>query len=149
IPSIFNISMVDVLCCALGCVMLLWLLNLREAKERAVSMGETTQKLESTQGQLLGVMAQRDEALKQAAQLAQERDRLQAELESARTALADLDRRLDALKTMQTEADDRLTKLARDQRSLSRERDEALGRITRLQAQLQEKETALKDATRR
>ena len=33
IPSIFNLSMVDVLCCALGCVILLWLVNLREAKE--------------------------------------------------------------------------------------------------------------------
>jgi hypothetical protein len=33
IPSIFNLSMVDVLCCALGCVILLWLLNLRTAKE--------------------------------------------------------------------------------------------------------------------
>jgi hypothetical protein len=33
IPSIFNLSMVDVLCCALGCVILLWLLNLREAKD--------------------------------------------------------------------------------------------------------------------
>ncbi len=27
IPSIFNLSMVDVLCCALGCVILLWLIN--------------------------------------------------------------------------------------------------------------------------
>ena len=27
IPSIFNLSMVDVLCCALGCVILLWLVN--------------------------------------------------------------------------------------------------------------------------
>src|SRR5713226_3952988 len=33
IPSIFNLSMVDVLCCALGCVILLWLLNLRQAKQ--------------------------------------------------------------------------------------------------------------------
>src|SRR5437763_16238407 len=33
IPSIFNLSMVDVLCCALGCVILLWLYYLREAEE--------------------------------------------------------------------------------------------------------------------
>ncbi len=33
IPSIFNLSMVDVLCCALGCVILLWLINLRQAKD--------------------------------------------------------------------------------------------------------------------
>ena len=34
IPSIFNLSMVDVLCCALGCVILLWLLNLRQGERR-------------------------------------------------------------------------------------------------------------------
>ncbi len=32
IPSIFSLAMVDVFCCALGCVILLWLINLREAK---------------------------------------------------------------------------------------------------------------------
>ncbi len=33
IPSIFNLSMVDVLCCALGCVILLWLINVRSARD--------------------------------------------------------------------------------------------------------------------
>ena len=32
VPSIFSLAMVDVLCCALGCVILLWLLTLRQAK---------------------------------------------------------------------------------------------------------------------
>src|SRR5437763_572448 len=41
IPTILNLSMVDVLCCALGCVILLWLVNFREAKRRAVAAGET------------------------------------------------------------------------------------------------------------
>jgi hypothetical protein len=41
IPSIFNLSMVDVLCCALGCVILLWLLNFREARRKAVAAGES------------------------------------------------------------------------------------------------------------
>jgi hypothetical protein len=40
IPSIFNLSMVDVLCCALGCVILLWLLNLRQAKQYEEDAGE-------------------------------------------------------------------------------------------------------------
>src|SRR5437868_3739338 len=39
-PTIFNLSMVDVLCCALGCVILLWLLNLREAKQHEDTAGE-------------------------------------------------------------------------------------------------------------
>ena len=41
IPSVFNLSMVDVLCCALGCVILLWLVNLREAKQKAAQAGKS------------------------------------------------------------------------------------------------------------
>ena len=44
IPSIFTLSMVDVLCCALGCVILLWLLNLREAKEHEDTAGENARR---------------------------------------------------------------------------------------------------------
>ncbi len=32
-PSIFSLSMVDVLCCALGCVILLWLLNAKQHED--------------------------------------------------------------------------------------------------------------------
>lgn len=45
IPSIFNLSMVDVLCCALGCVILLWLLNLRQAKQSGSELTTTQQAL--------------------------------------------------------------------------------------------------------
>src|SRR5437868_12714167 len=45
IPSIFNLSMVDVLCCALGCVILLWLLNLREAKQKAAQAGQSDEQV--------------------------------------------------------------------------------------------------------
>jgi hypothetical protein len=70
IPSIFTLSMVDVLCCALGCVILLWLLNLREAKEHEDSA--------------------RDNASVSAARLKHaEKDR-----ESAYQLLAEMDKRL-------------------------------------------------------
>ena len=36
-PTIFSIYMVDVLCCALGCVVLMWQYNLNEAEERAAA----------------------------------------------------------------------------------------------------------------
>src|SRR5262245_47337237 len=52
IPTIFNLSMVDVLCCALGCVILLWLVNFREAKRKAVMAGETSSILSDTRSQL-------------------------------------------------------------------------------------------------
>lgn len=46
IPTIFNIYMVDVLCCALGCVILLWQVSFREAEsqtERAHARGDALQ----------------------------------------------------------------------------------------------------------
>jgi len=52
IPTIFNLSMVDVLCCALGCVILLWLVNYREARRRAKAAGETGAQLAETRSAL-------------------------------------------------------------------------------------------------
>lgn len=60
IPTIFNLSMVDVLCCALGCVILLWLLNVREAKQRATAAGQTGSLLVQTRSRL-------DESLRETA----------------------------------------------------------------------------------
>jgi hypothetical protein len=37
IPTIFSIYMVDVLCCALGCVVLLWQVNFQEAEEQTAA----------------------------------------------------------------------------------------------------------------
>src|SRR5690349_405094 len=93
IPTIFNLSMVDVLCCALGCVILLWLLNLREAKEETITAGKTRQQLQATQALL-------DEA-------ASRRDKTQHELETEQTKLARLDQELARLKLEQKGAEDR------------------------------------------
>ncbi len=51
-PSIFNLSMVDVLCCALGCVILLWLLNLREAKQKAAQAGRADEEVTTLRSRL-------------------------------------------------------------------------------------------------
>ena len=37
IPAVFSIYMVDVLCCALGCVILLWQLYHQDAEEQAAA----------------------------------------------------------------------------------------------------------------
>src|SRR5438874_1082281 len=55
IPSLFNLSMVDVLCCALGCVVLLWLLNLRDAKDRAAAAEVASAQLATTKTDLGGL----------------------------------------------------------------------------------------------
>src|SRR5205807_683020 len=78
VPSIFNLSMVDVLCCALGCVILLWLVNLREAKRQTDEAGQAQDQLATTRGQL-------SESSARLAAAANERDALQYDLANART----------------------------------------------------------------
>jgi peptidoglycan hydrolase CwlO-like protein len=78
IPSIFNLSMVDVLCCALGCVILLWLINLRDAKQH-----------EDDSGSLL---RQKESAI---AELKQQRAAVQAQADAQDAALAELRRKWD------------------------------------------------------
>ena len=57
IPSIFNLSMVDVLCCALGCVILIWLINLRDSKQH---QEESALLLDRQKGEIADLEKQRD-----------------------------------------------------------------------------------------
>src|SRR5215831_6633593 len=101
IPSIFNLSMVDVLCCALGCVILLWLLNLREAKQKAEEAGRTDQQLAQVRD-LLAVTTQERDGLRrkvdqttaQAEDLGSQYRRLQADLTAGARELTDTQKRL-------------------------------------------------------
>ena len=47
IPTIFSIYMVDVLCCALGCVILLWQLYHHESEEQTAAAQQALKKLET------------------------------------------------------------------------------------------------------
>src|SRR5205807_972245 len=85
IPTIFNLSMVDVLCCALGCCILLWLLNLREAKERSELAGKTKSELTDTESKLRTADQELQQTARRARAVETERDRLLEELNSART----------------------------------------------------------------
>src|SRR5205807_1575353 len=134
-PTIFNLSMVDVLCCALGCVILLWLLNLREAKEETVTAGKTLERLTAAQSLL-------DETTTQ-------RDRLQRELETERGRLVNLKQEIAHLQAEQTAAEDRLAKLTRAQRTLLQEKTEVSQQSLLLEDRLREKETQAKVALRR
>ena len=103
IPSIFSLSMLDVFCCALGCVILLWLWNDRLAKQRAKAAGETRSLLESTRTELSA-------ARNLLASLTAERDRGLAELADSRR---DVERKAADLKTLRTRADATADQLAR------------------------------------
>src|SRR5258708_7967408 len=53
IPSIFNLSLVDVLCCALGCAILLWLINAKNHQEDADKLLQSQVDSDSAYLQLL------------------------------------------------------------------------------------------------
>ena len=80
IPSIFNLSMVDVLCCALGCVILIWLINLRDSKQH---QEETALLLDRQKGEIADLEKMRDDLKRQTADQADIVQRLEAKLQVA------------------------------------------------------------------
>src|SRR3954469_13711882 len=94
IPSIFTLSMVDVLCCALGCVILLWLVNLREAKEHednaAAQSRRGAELLESAQAERDRGYAQLGEVEDKVKAAEEDRARVRGEVERQTAAARDL-----------------------------------------------------------
>jgi len=111
IPSIFNLSMVDVMCCALGCVILLWLVNLKDARQRALLASETDQALTVARS---------------------ERDQLRAELNDLTRRAAGLRDDLDRATQRESETRARLESSERRERDAAADRDKARERITML-----------------
>ena len=52
IPAVFSIYMVDVLCCALGCVILLWQLYHHDSEEQTAKNEEIRAQLEQSDAKL-------------------------------------------------------------------------------------------------
>lgn len=169
IPTIFNLSMVDVLCCALGCVILLWLLNFREAKRKAVAAGETgvlltaarseldevrrdaddyRQRLGAMEAKLLDAQAARDQAISQLTALGKERLQLTDDLDKARGRYLALSKELATLKTAVSAADDKLLKKAADFAVLNRDKDKLTAQLEAQLKLLKEKETLAQAAGR-
>jgi hypothetical protein len=93
-PTIFSIYMVDVLCCALGCVILLWLINLRDAKQGAAAASETGKRLTESRSAL--ELSQSELAsMRRTITDAHEREKgILARLKSMQVAREDLDKLL-------------------------------------------------------
>jgi hypothetical protein len=135
IPTIFNISMVDVLCCALGCVILLWLLNLRAAKEETATAGRTQEQLKASQALLQ--------------QTASRRDQVQRDLDAERARLTAANQEVARLRAEQQKAEDRLAKLTREQRALAMEKADISQQSMALEERLREKEGLARATSRR
>src|SRR6185437_9353966 len=111
IPSIFNLSMVDVLCCALGCVILLWLLNLREAKYHQESAEEQHRE---TTAQLDNIRVERDRTIGMLM-------RLQAQVEAVEEEKSDLQKYLSAQQVEAADVSRRLAASAKHVAALERD----------------------------
>src|SRR4029079_4139345 len=110
IPSIFNLSMVDVLCCALGCVILLWQLNLRQAKQSGNELTNTQQWLTEERLALREKRAEAEELSGKLASAVKERDALDAKLRAAQKVLKSLEAELASLQEERTNLETDLTK---------------------------------------
>jgi septal ring factor EnvC (AmiA/AmiB activator) len=157
IPTIFNLSLVDVLCCALGCVILLWLLNFREARRRAQAAGETAQQLKATRGQLALARQELDTLQKRhgnvLALLSRTRDRLDAEtkkyantlstLHLAQSQLASLQETIKSLESKNAQAAAGLRAGAKERAVLARKLAESGLTLATLEKEIKDKKTEL------
>jgi hypothetical protein len=149
IPSVFNLSMVDVLCCALGCVILLWLLNLRDAKQKAAQAGQSDEQVQRLRRDLDAARAQLQDASARYAALQSQFDAAEAE---ARATAA-------SLKKAQAERDAETARVGRLEKDLAALKagkasdDEALARrakeMAALQGQLRDRNADAAAAARR
>jgi septal ring factor EnvC (AmiA/AmiB activator) len=141
VPSIFNLSMVDVLCCALGCVILLWLLNLREAKQKAEEAGQTDQQLVQVRDVLAVTTQERDDLRSRLEQATAQLDDLSAQARKLHGALADSARDLADLRRGKKDVEDRLARQAQDYADLERKLSGSVQRVATLDSQLRDKES--------
>ncbi|OWK35826.1 vWA domain-containing protein [Fimbriiglobus ruber] len=83
-PTLVSMWMLDVFCCALGCVTLLWLLNTREAGEQATRAGSALELLNKTESELKKT---RSDLIATKADLDQTRRKLNADIEELNAKL--------------------------------------------------------------
>lgn len=136
-PSLVSMWMLDVFCCALGCVTLLWLLNTQKANEQAESLGQTGLDLVQTR-------LEREEAEHQAAVLAEQKDeqilRLVGEIADLRQTLRATDLRLANANVRLADSESQLRKKELDLAALTKENATALEKVLTLEKLLRDNE---------
>jgi len=126
-PTLVSMWMLDVFCCALGCVTLLWLLNTRFASERADAAQAAVRELlqsqsdrESVQQRLVAVQGDLD----------QTRAKLEAELRT-------LTFRLGEVGTARQKLEDEVKSLTRQLATKTKEQEETAGELAMKNTQIE------------
>jgi hypothetical protein len=148
VPTIFTLYMVDVLCCALGCVIFLWFLKLHEAHLREKAAAQTASTLARTQSQLDVTNQAFAEARYRLQTLEQERDRVIRDREAARSRVTALEGALAGMLTRATSAEDRLTKKEARNRELEKSLQSTEAHSEALAATVSERDASLRAARR-
>jgi hypothetical protein len=166
VPSLFSLSMVDVLCCALGCVILLWLLGAKQSQDDSVARDAETQglrleveserersrrllagsrdensRLDARVRQLLG---EREKAVALEARLAERIRTLESVRDGLRTDLAGQRLRAGQMEAKLKESQARVSGLEADVKSGAARLDSERKRAGGLDRKLSDAEAALK-----
>lgn len=148
-PTLFSLSMVDVLCCALGCVILLWLLNLREARDRATTVGATSALLADSREEVARLQARLASLEREQAASREHAEAVARQLTAARERIRELDQQAGRLREQAAAARDNETAAAERLARLTREKTSLEERLSGLLAAARDKEAAAALAARR
>ncbi len=149
VPMVFTLSMLDVFCCALGCVTLLWLVNQREAMLRARDNSGLLEKLDVSRSDLKQLRSDYTVAITDRDQLKTQVARLRTDVAAANTKASQTARELSAMTDKAEDNADRLSKATERVAILTREAADARQRARDLDMALKEDEDKLLLADRK
>lgn len=149
VPMVFSLSMLDVFCCALGCVTLLWLINQREAMLRAKDASRLTSVLDVTRSDLKQLRSQMAAAVSERDQLKDAARRLAMSLTEANEASDRLSKDLATATRRADDVADRLSKSQTDLQMLTRDANAAKSKVAELSEKLQDENARVAAADRR
>jgi chemotaxis protein histidine kinase CheA len=146
---VFSLSMLDVFCCALGCVTLLWLINQREAMLRLRDASSLTANLDTTRSELkklqteyAGAVTERDRQADSAKQLRSQLDSVTADADRLSRALTAADQKVE-------QQESQFAKAQSEIQVLTRQMSEARARSSDMEKQLHEEEALAAAAERK
>jgi hypothetical protein len=162
VPTVFTLYMVDVLCCALGCVILLWFLKIHEAKRQGQDYAQTQVQRDEALQQLAGSREQVEKLDKERDQLQgqlanargqmeaaeKERDQLRKDQAADRVRLDEMGKAVAALRTEKAAAEDRLARKVKDQQALAKELSAIKDRTATLETLVREKDNLARATAR-
>lgn len=155
VPTVFTLYMVDVLCCALGCVILLWFLKIHEARQHDREAQRYEKKARETSERLADIEQRLIAKSQESQQRGQEADRTRTSLEKTQAKAA-------ALARLLADTQGQLARATAERDKLQKDRDAAAAQVAQLtkdidlarkqrttaEARLHEQEIALREAGR-